>query len=163
MSPVLKARVAFFGRAFLGAAVVGALVMLVANLLAGEDISGRLASQVHLGSGIVLAALLGGLLGGWLALGGRRRIAGLAGLLLGILAGMLLWLVGTPYVWVIDVILASAFGEEGRYFTGLAVLALLYIVIRWVAQSVAGMVEGLLAWHDRSRRQPASPANLPQA
>jgi MFS family permease len=163
MSPVLRAKVVFFGQALLGAAITGALAMLVANLLAGEDLSGRLASQVNLGSGIVLAAVLGGLLGGWLALGGRRRIAGLAGLLLGILAGMLLWRVGTPYVWVIDVTLTSAFGEEGRYFTGLAALALLYIIMRWVAQSVAGMVEGLLARHDRFTRRPASPSNSPQA
>jgi MFS family permease len=159
MSPVLKVKVVFFGQALLGAAITGALVMLVANLLAGEDLSGRLASQVHLGSGIVLAGLLGGLLGGWLALGGRRRIAALAGLLLGILAGMLLWLVGTPYVWVIDVILTSAFGEEGRYFSGLAALALLYITMRWVAQNVAGIVEGLLTRHDRSTRRSASPSN----
>jgi hypothetical protein len=61
------------------------------------------------------------------------------------------------------VILTSAFGEEGRNFTGLAALALLYITMRWGAQSVAAMVEGLLAPHDRPRRPPALPANPPQA
>jgi hypothetical protein len=74
----------------------------------------------------------GGVTGAWLALGGRRRIAGFMGLVLGVLAGWVLWRAGTPYVWVIDAILISAFGEGAQYFSGFVVLATLYALIRWV-------------------------------
>ena len=126
--------------------------MAVCNFVAGADRAGHLASLLRLGNGIVLAALIGGMAGAWLALGGRRRVAGLIGLILGILAGWALWRVGTPYVWVIDVILISTFGEGAQYFTGIVALALLYVLIRWVAIVCESAILRLLS-------RPAPPAN----
>jgi hypothetical protein len=119
-------------RGLLVGAPAGGLTMAICNLVAGTDRAGHLANLLRLGNGIIFATLLGGVAGAWLALGGRRRIAGFTGLVLGVLGGWALWRVGAPYVWVIGVILISAFGEGGQYFTGFVVLAVLYVVIRWV-------------------------------
>jgi hypothetical protein len=106
--------------------------MAICNLMAGIDRAGHLADLLHLGNGILLAALLGGATGAWLALGGRRRMAGFMGLILGVLAGWAAWLAGAPYVWMIDVILKSSFGEGAQVFSGFIVLAVLFFLIRWV-------------------------------
>jgi hypothetical protein len=110
----------------------GGLTMAICNLVSGTDRAGHLADLLHLGDGIIFATFLGGVTGVWLALGGRRRIATFIGLILGVLAGWVAWRAGTPYFWMIDVILMSAFGEGAQYFSGFVVFALLYLLIRWV-------------------------------
>jgi hypothetical protein len=125
-------KLATFLRGLLVGAAAGSLTMAICNFVAGTDRAGHLANLLRLRNGIIFATLIGGVTGAWLALGGRRRIAGFMGFVLGVLAGWVLWRVGAPYVWVIGVILTSAFGEGGQYFTGFVVLATLYALIRWV-------------------------------
>jgi predicted small integral membrane protein len=132
MIPHFRGKLAAFLRGLLVGAAAGGLTMAICNLVAGTDRAGHLANLLRLGNGIIFATLLGGVTGAWLALGGRRRIAGFMGLVLGVLAGWVAWQAASPYVWVIDVILISGFGEGAQYFTGFVVLAVLYVVIRWV-------------------------------
>jgi hypothetical protein len=128
----LRAKLATFLRGLLVGAIAGGLTMAICNLVTGTDRAGRLANLLHLGNGIVFAILLGGVIGGWLAFGGRKWIAIFIGLMLGVLAGWLAWHAGAPYFWMIDVILISAFGEGAQYLSGFVVFATLYILIRWV-------------------------------
>lgn len=148
----LRAKLATLLRGLLVGAAAGWLTMAICNFVAGADRARDLANQLRLGSGIILAAILGGVAGAWLALGGRRRIAGLIGLILGVLAGWALWRMGTPYVWVIDVVLISAFGQGAQYLTGIVALAVLYVLIRWVAIVCESAVLRVLS-------RPAPPAN----
>jgi hypothetical protein len=128
----LRAKLATFLRGLLVGAIAGGLTMAICNLVTGTDRAGRLANLLHLGNGIVFAILLGGVIGGWLAFGGRKWIAIFIGLMLGVLAGWLAWHAGAPYSWMIDVILISAFGEGAQYLSGFFVFATLYLLIRWV-------------------------------
>jgi hypothetical protein len=119
-------------RGLLVGAGAGGLTMAICNLVIGTDRAGHLANLLHLGNGIIFAILLGGVTGAWLALGGRRRIATFIGLILGVLVGCVVWRAGTPYFWMIDVILISAFGEGAQHLSGFVVFAALYLLIRWV-------------------------------
>lgn len=142
------------GLLILAAAVIGGSAMAVARALTGQDRAAALAERLGLGNGIVLGALLGVLTGAWLALGGRRRVAGFAGLMLGLAAGWLLVRMGTGHLWVIDVVLTGAFGPPAREYTPLAALLLLYLVVRGVWGTAAAQLLALLRGPDRA---PAGP------
>ena len=58
-------------------------VMAIAYLVLGYDPAYTLARCLHLGGGLVLAGLLGSLLGAWLAWGGLPRQIDFAGWLIG--------------------------------------------------------------------------------
>ena len=147
----LITKLAMFLRGLLLGAAAGGLTMAICNRLAGMDRAGYLADSLLLGNGILLAALLGGVTGAWLALGGRRRIAAFMGLILGLLAAWLAWLAGAPYVWVIDVILIGAFGEGAQVFTGFVIFAILFFLIRWVRSICESLLLQML-----SRRAPGA-------
>jgi hypothetical protein len=129
----LRDKLATFLRGLLFGAGVGAFSMAICNLVSGTDRAVRLANVLRLGNGIILAIILGGVIGGWLAFGGRRRIAGFLGFILGVLAGWVVWQAGAPYFWMINVILVSAFGEEAQYYAGFVILAILFFLIRWIS------------------------------
>jgi hypothetical protein len=153
----LKSKSASFLRGLLVGAVAGGLTMAICNLVAGTDRAGYLANLLHLGNGIVFAILLGGVTGGWLAFGGRKRIATFIGLMLGVLAGWVAWRAGAPHFWMIDIILVSAFGEGTQYLSGFVVFAILYILIRWVVAIYESVLLRML-----SRPTPASnPGDAP--
>jgi len=134
----------------LASAAVGALATAIANRIAGRDLAGRLASTLGLGSGVLLGAVLGALTGAWLVLGGRRRIAGFIGFVFGIGAAALFWHVAQPNIWVVDVALEGAFAPGADLYSGLAVMGVLYLVIRVVADVVAGMTRKVLERAARS-------------
>ena len=148
-----KPKLALFLRGLLVGAGASAFTMAICNLMAGIDRAGHLADLLHLGNGILLAALLGGATGAWLALGGRRRMAGFMGLILGVLAGWAAWLAGAPYVWMIDVILKSSFGDGAQVFTGFVIFAILFLVIRWVRAACESLLLRALS--------PSAPAAKP--
>lgn len=116
------------------------------------------AQQLGLGSGYLLAAILGGLLGLWLALGGSQRIAGFGGWLLGVLAGWLLWRFGRQHMGLIELVLRSAFGEAAAVYTSVVALALFFAVMRlggaWGQKALAALLD--LAQRVRARRQAAA-------
>jgi hypothetical protein len=140
-----RTKPAAFLRGLLLGAGVGGLTMTICNLVSGTDRAGHLANLLHLGNGIILSILLGCVLGAWLAIGGRRRIATFMGLILGVLAGWVAWRAGAPYFWMIDLILISAFGEGAQYLSGLVVFAILYLLIRWVVAVCASVILRVLS------------------
>jgi len=46
--------------------IISSLLLFLLNFIFGEDRAGVLASVLHLGNGVILAALLGGITGLWL-------------------------------------------------------------------------------------------------
>jgi hypothetical protein len=146
-----RAKPAAFLRGLLLGAGAGGLTMAICNLVYGTDRAGHPAKFLHLGNGVILAILLGGVTGAWLAIGGRRRIATFMSLILGVLAGWVAWRAGAPYFWMIDLILISAFGEGAQYLSGLVVFAILYLLIRWVVAICESVILRVL-----SRSKPAS-------
>jgi hypothetical protein len=152
-----RAKLTVLLRGLLLGAGVGSLTMAICNLVIGTDRAGHLADLLHLGNGIILAILLGGVIGAWLAIGGRRRIAVFMGLILGVLAGWVAWRAGAPYFWMIDVILISTFGEGAQYLSGFVVFVILYILIRWVVAVCESVILRVL-----SQPTPASnPGDVP--
>jgi len=128
----------------LASAAVGALATAIPNRIAGRDLAGRLASTLGLGSGVLLGAVLGALTGAWLVFGGRRRVAGFMGFTCGIGAAVLLWGVAQAQMWAVGVVLDGAFGPGADQFSGLAVLLVLFLVVRLVADGVAATATKLL-------------------
>jgi hypothetical protein len=100
-----------------------------------------LANVLHLGNGIVVAALLGGIIGLWLALGGPKRAAGLAGSMLGLVVALVLWSSGQKYVWIIEAFLLGLFGKGGAAYTGLVATMFLFGAMGWTTQTTAGLIE----------------------
>jgi hypothetical protein len=153
----LKAKLIIFLRGSLIGAGAGGLTMAICNLVAGTDQARHLANLVNMGNGILFAIVLGGVTGGWLAFGGRKRIATFMGLMIGVLAGWATWQAGTPYFWMIDVILMSAFGEGAQYLSGFVIFAVLYLLIRWVVAICESVLLRLI-----SQPKPASnPGDAP--
>ena len=136
------------------AAAIGVAAMTAARAATGQDRAAGLAAQLGLGSGIVLGGLLGALTAAWLALGGRRRVAGFAGLMLGLAAGWLLVRLGLGHLWVIDVVLTGAFGEPARAYVPLAALLLVYLVVRGVWAACTARLLALLRGLERARAAP---------
>jgi hypothetical protein len=111
--------------------------MVVSNSIASRDLAARLASSLGLGSGPVIGSLLGGLTAVWLVVGGPKRIAGFMGLTCGLAAAVGLWAVARANMWIVDVVLEGAFGPGASGFSTLAVLAVLLVAVRLVADIVA--------------------------
>jgi hypothetical protein len=118
--------------------------MAIANAITGRDLAGLLAATLGLGSGPILGAILGGGTGTWLILGGRRRIAGLVGIVCGLGAAIALWNVARGEMWIADAVLEGAFGAGADEYSGLAVVLVLVVLGRLVADVVAAAVRKLL-------------------
>lgn len=145
-------------RTLLLSITTGTLAAWLLAAFGGPTPSAHLAQQLGLGSGYLLAAILGGLLGLWLALGGNKRIAGFGGWLLGVLAGWLLWRFGSPHLGLIELVLSSAFGPAAAAYTSVIALALLFAAVRlggtWGQKALAALLD--LAQRVRARRQAAA-------
>jgi hypothetical protein len=118
--------------AILGAAI-GALIMLVSSQLSGEDRGSQIASHLRLGNGIVLGSILGALVSLWLSLGGRKRMAGISAWMIAIAAGAGLWALGSPVVWVLEVVLTGIFGEGAAGLAPFVGIGLLIAIVRAIA------------------------------
>ncbi|HRQ92274.1 MAG TPA: hypothetical protein PLC52_05350 [Anaerolineales bacterium] len=145
-------------RTLLLSIATGTLAAWLLAAFGGPAPSTHLAQQLGMGSGYLLAAILGGLLGLWLTLGGNKRIAGFGGWLLGVLAGWLLWRFGSPHMGLIELILSSAFGEAAAAYTSVVALALFFAAMRiggaWGQKALAALLD--LAQRVRARRQAAA-------
>lgn len=139
-------------------AAAGLLAVALLALLGGPPPSHTLAQHLRLGDGYVLAAVLGGLLGLWLALGGRKRIPGFGGWLLGLLAAWLLWRFGAPHTGLIELVLTSAFGTAAAAYTGVIAFMLLFTAMRLGAAKGKQALATLLDLGQRwlARRQAAA-------
>lgn len=127
---------------------VGLIITIISNAILDQDPALYLAQQLGLGNGIILGGLLGGLTGLYLSLGGRKRITGFGGIVIGIAAGVWLYQWGKPHAWVIEAVLVGAFGENGGLYTGLASVMLLFFVIRLAADLGRAGLTRLLEWTD---------------
>jgi len=116
-------------------------LLALLNFIFGEDRAGVLASVLHLGNGIILAALLGGIIGLWLAIGGPKRASQLAGTMIGIVVAFALFNYGRSYVWIIESFLLGVFGKEGVVYTGLVATMILFGAMGWTTQTSAGWIE----------------------
>lgn len=123
------------------AASMSAAIMAIANRIAGRDLALKLAYSLRLGSGVLLSAVYGGLAALWLSLGGPTRWAAFSGFLSALGAGTLLWHFGRPYAWVVEAVLTGALGQGGSSYTGLVVLLMVILTMRWVAESVTAALE----------------------
>jgi len=121
-----------------------------------------LASVLHLGNGTLVAALLGGITGLWLALGGPKRAARLAGTMIGIVVAWALWSNGGKYIWIVESFLLGVFGKGGVAYTGLVGTMILFGAMGQTTQKSAGMIEALI---QRVRPKPSEqlPVNSGQA
>jgi hypothetical protein len=128
----------------LASAALGALTMVASNRIAGRDLAGKLASALGIGSGPLLGSLLGALTGAWLVSGGRRRIAGLLGLACGLAAAAALWGIGRGHLWVVDVVLEGTFGAGADGFSVPAVVVVLFVLARLIADVVSATTRRLL-------------------
>jgi len=125
-------------------AILSALLLTLLNFIFGEDRAGVLASVLRLGNGVIVAALLGGLTGLWLAIGGPKRAARLAGTMIGIVVAWWLWSNGGKYIWIVESFLRGVFGKEGVAYTGLVATMILFGVMGQTTQLSAGMIEALI-------------------
>ena len=103
----------------LSSIILSSTLLTLLNFIFGEDRAGALASALHLGNGVIVAALLGGITGLWLALGSVKRAAWLAGMMIGCIVALIVWSAGGRYTWVIDSLLVGLFGKGGATFTPL--------------------------------------------
>ena len=124
--------------------ILSSLLLFLLNLIFGEDRAGVLASVLRLGNGVIVAALLGGLTGLWLAIGGPKRAARLAGTMIGIVVAWWLWSNGGKYIWIVESFLFGIFGKEGVAYTGLVATMILFGAMGQTTQISAGMLEGLI-------------------
>jgi len=124
--------------------ILSSLLLFLLNFIFGEDRAGVLASVLRLGNGVILAALLGGLTGLWLAIGGPKRASRLAGTMIGIVVAWWLWSNGGKYIWIVESFLFGIFGKEGVAYTGLVATMILFGVMGQTTQLSAGMIEGLI-------------------
>jgi len=122
------------------------LLLALLNFIAGEDLAGELARMLHLGNGVLLAAIIGGFIGLWLAVGSVKRAARLAGTMVGLVAALALWLYGQSYIRIIDVFLVGVFGKAGATFTPLVGTMILFGVMRWATGSSALYIEAFMRY-----------------
>lgn len=111
-------------------ASLGALIIWIAIAASGSDPAANLADQLGLGGGVILGAILGGLVGLWLALGGRERAASFAGWVIAIGVGAWLWSLGKDIVWVFDVVLEAVFGPSASGLGPFVAIGVLIALIR---------------------------------
>jgi len=123
---------------------ISVFLLFLLNLIFGEDRAGVLASVLHLGNGIIVAALLGGITGLWLAIGGPKRASRLAGTMIGIVAALALFNYGRGYTWIVESFLLGVFGKEGAAYTGLVATMILFGAMGQTTQISAGVIERLI-------------------
>ena len=141
---------------------LSSLLLALLNFIFAEDRAGVLASTLHLGNGIILAALLGGLTGLWLAIGGPKRASRLAGTMIGIVVAWWLWSNGGKYIWIVESFLRGMFGKEGAAYTGLVGTMILFGAMGQTTQISAGMIEALIQ-RMRPKHSEQLPVNSGQA
>ena len=124
--------------------LLASLLLFLLNFIFGEDRAGVLASVLRLGNGVIVAALLGGITGLWLAIGGPKRAARLAGTMIGIMVAWWLWSNGGKYIWIVESFLFGIFGKEGVAYTGLVATMILFGAMGQTTQLSAGMIEALI-------------------
>jgi len=134
-------------------AVTGASVLAVAGQIAGGDPALKLASQLSLDNGIVLAGIVGGLVGIWLALGTLGRAAGWASWTIAIPLGIVLFLIGRHYVWILDVGLVGAFGQSASGLAPFIGFGLILAVVRTAAATANPRVMSLFRYVLRREAQ----------
>lgn len=115
------------------AAALGAVIVFAATAAHGEDPAATLAAALGLGSGPIVGALLGLVLGAWLVLGGERRVAATTGFFLGVAGLAFAWRFGRGYLWVVDVVMNAVFGEGGSQYSGLALFLVAIPLLRTIA------------------------------
>lgn len=141
--------------------VVSIIILTLLNFIFGEDRAGALATVLQLGNGIIVAALLGGIIGLWLALGSVKHAAWLAGTMIGIIVAPIVWSAGGRYTWVIDSLLVGLFGKVGATFTPLVATMILFGAMRWATQTSALYIEAamrhmrLVAQRNEATQQPS--------
>jgi hypothetical protein len=128
----------------LASAALGALLTALSNAIAGRDLAGRLAAGLGLGSGPIFGSLVGALVSAWLLFGGRKRIAGFIGFACTLGAAVALWNLAQEKMWIVDAVLEGAFGPGSDEFSSLAVVVLLFVLGRPIADIVAGTTRSLL-------------------
>jgi hypothetical protein len=126
--------------------LLSSLILALLNFIFGEDRVGVLASVLHLGNGVIVAALLGGITGLWLALGSVKRAAWLAGMMIGCIVAFIVWSAGGRYTWVIDSLLVGLFGKLGATFTPLVATMILFGAMRWATQTSALYIEAAMRY-----------------
>ena len=125
--------------------VVGGLVMAISRLVLSQDPAAALASTLGLGSGVVLGAVVGGLFGGWLVLGGTRRVSATIGFLGAIVVVLGIWRLVEPSLWIIDTVMNQVFGDGGEQYSGIVILYLGFLLFRTLQHAAAGLAAQLLA------------------
>ena len=124
--------------------VLGAVVLAVTNALAGEDRVAVLTEVFGLKTGLLLGAGLGALVGGWLAHGGAKRIAGFTGVVLAGLMWVALLLILRPHAWILDAVMEGMLGEDGAAYSPGILVFILILSWRALKRALAGLVYGLL-------------------
>jgi len=121
-----------------------------------------LASTLHLGNGFIVATLLGGITGLWLALGGPKRASRLAGTMIGIVVAWVLWTNGGKYIWIVESFLLGVFGKGGVAYTGLVATMILFGAMGQTSQLSAGLIEAVI-YRVRPKHSEQLPVNSGQA
>ena len=125
--------------------VVGGLEMAISRSALSRDPAAALASTLGLGSGVVLGAVVGGLFGGWLVLGGTRRVSATIGFLAAIVVVLGIWRLVEPSLWIIDTVMNQVFGDGGEQYSGIVILYLGFLLFRTLQHAAAGLAAQLLA------------------
>lgn len=131
----------FLFSTIVSASLLAVTILFILNFIFNEDRAGTLARVLHLGNGVIVAALLGGIIGLWLALGGPKRAAWLAGIMMGIVVVLALFHYGRDYMWIIESFLLGLFGKDGATYTGLVGTMILFGALGWTTQTTAGLIE----------------------
>jgi hypothetical protein len=119
--------------------------MAISRSALSRDPAAALASTLGLGSGVVLGAVVGGLFGGWLVLGGTRRVSATIGFLAAIVVVLGIWRLVEPSLWVIDTVMNQVFGDGGEQYSGIVILYLGFLAFRMLQQAAAELAAQLLA------------------
>jgi len=130
----------------ISSSLISLALLALLNFIAGEDLARELARVLHLGNGVLLAAIVGGFTGLWLAVGGVKRAARLAGTMLGLVVALALWLYGQSYIRIIDAFLLGVFGKVGATFTPLVGMMILFGAMRWATESSALYIEAFMRY-----------------
>jgi hypothetical protein len=88
---------------------------------------------------------VGGLFGGWLVLGGTRRVSATIGFLAAIVVVLGIWRLVEPSLWVIDTVMNQVFGDGGEQYSGFVILYLGFLAFRTLQHAAAGLAAQLLA------------------
>lgn len=136
---------------------LGAAIVAIASQTSGGDPAKQLAAQLGLGSGVILGAIVGGVLGLWLSLGGLPRAARFAGWWAAIALGVLLWTIGGPAVWVFDVVLAAVFGPSAVGLGPFIGIGILIAVVRAASGTLSSLSEDLFVRRPQVQQSAANP------